>query len=224
MTKIDIDEDDRLIDPLTYKKHLIHARQSKKVQKGKLTNNATTKAGVGRLTNSMLDQFVVTRKINQPELIFNQNVNKDAYFDMDASENWQLQTENNPMTECHITHKHKYTMIFYEQGNQINSDLQEVTDPEVVERVKDSLNITFKERKEIAPFICGSIVSGGYARKLRMLRCDLFMMLSVCQSAAFITKLKQSRAIRRGIIEMIKKGQDINVKDDCLQFFTGWDK
>lgn len=61
-----------------------------------------------------------------------------------------------------------------------------------------------------------------------MLRCDVFMMLSVCQSSAFVSNLKQSRAIRRGILEMIKRTQNISdgfgILNECLPYFAGWDK
>lgn len=41
------------------------------------------------------------------------------------------------------------------------------------------LNLTVAEEVDIAPFICGTVVQGGYKRKLKMLRGDLFSILSV---------------------------------------------
>lgn len=102
--------------------------------------------------------------------------------------------------------------------------MQEVTDPSIIEQVKGQLNITFKERDEIGPIICGTVVAGGYTRKLRMLRCDLFMMLAVCQSSAIVTKFEQARAIRRGILELIKRTQDISSAEESLPYFEGWQK
>lgn len=97
-------------------------------------------------------------------------------------------------------------------------------DRATIERVKEELNLSFRERDDVAPFICGTVVEGGFTRKLKMLRCDMFMMLSACQSSIFVHKLKQSRAIKRGIIEMIKRSQDIGNTDEILPFFIGWDK
>ena len=57
-----------------------------------------------------------------------------------------------------------------------------------------------------------------------MLRCDMFMMLSSCQSSVLIHRLKQSKAIRRGITEMVKKTQNLNNSDEILPFFSGWDR
>ena len=155
----------------------------------------------------MIDTFVVSRQINQPELIFNQNSNMDAHFDMEAGEAWRMQVGSNPMTCCHICNKHKFTMIFYEQDEHemSNTEMKEITDPEMIEKVKEELNVSFKARNAVAPIICGTVVNGGFKRKLRMLRCDLFMMLSVCQSQGFVNTLKQSKAVRRGIVEMVKR-------------------
>jgi hypothetical protein len=49
---------------------------------------------------------------------------------------------------------------------------------------------------EIAPIICGTVVNGGFKRKLRMLRGDLFSMLAVCQSKGIIDEQKQGKQIK----------------------------
>jgi len=60
-------------------------------------------------------------------------------------------------------------------------DLREITDQKIIDEVKDSLNIIYKEAEEIAPIIVGSVVHENFRRKLRMLRGDFFAMLAVCE-------------------------------------------
>lgn len=71
----------------------------------------------------------------------------------------------------------------------------------------------------MAPLICGTIVNGQFHRKLRMLRADLFSMLSVCQSMNISNSFKAARSIRNGLIEMIKRTQDIPADDETSQTF-----
>jgi hypothetical protein len=70
-------------------------------------------------------------------------------------------------------------MIFYDQLLS-NEGLIEIHDTQTIETIKDELNLTYHEADEIAPVICGTVVNGGFHRKLRMLRADLFSMLAVC--------------------------------------------
>jgi len=71
--------------------------------------------------------------------------------------------------------------------------------------VRADLNISYRHDAEIAPIICGTVVNGGFKRKLRMVRADYFSMLSVCQSVYFVTDLKQSKAIKKGILANLLK-------------------
>ena len=57
-----------------------------------------------------------------------------------------------------------------------------------------------------------------------MLRADIFSMLSVCQSNCFVDNLKTSRSIRRGLLELVKRTQDINDADETIPFIKGGDK
>ena len=75
----------------------------------KIINQALIANGTGRIKNSLVDQVVLTRQINEPDLIFNQCRTKDAYFELDACENWQLSTK----AECFVCQKHRFTIIFY---------------------------------------------------------------------------------------------------------------
>lgn len=60
-----------------------------------------------------------------------------------------------------------------------NEDLEEIKDPAIIAKVKHELNLE-DGADEYTPIICGSVVVGGFKRKLQMLRADLFAMLSVC--------------------------------------------
>lgn len=72
------------------------------------------------------------------------------------------------------------------------------------------LDLTLKERTMVAPFILGSVTGGGsYARKNRMLRADLFSLLSISQSAMFLAEKKQSRVIKSGVVKISQKSQII---------------
>ena len=66
------------------------------------------------------DEIILNRKINHPELSFNQFSEKDLYFEEDSAEQWQL--SNN----CFICEKHRYTVIFYDKTGY-NSELNLVS-------------------------------------------------------------------------------------------------
>ena len=80
-------------------------------------------------------------------------------------------------------------MIFVDKRAD-NSDLEEITDPAIIGQVSANLNFG-ADPDDYAPVICGSIINGGFKRKLKMLRSDLFSLLSVCKSDAIITEWKQ---------------------------------
>jgi excinuclease UvrABC helicase subunit UvrB len=54
----------------------------------KILNQQLSAQGYGRLESSSFDKFILYRRVNQPELIFNQSINKDMYFEKDSSLNW----------------------------------------------------------------------------------------------------------------------------------------
>jgi hypothetical protein len=73
--------------------------------------------GLGRLDDNETDQFVITRIVNYPELIFNQRIKNDIqgknnFFEKDAGMKWQLEKGS----DCYVCQKHRYTIIFYEKG------------------------------------------------------------------------------------------------------------
>lgn len=57
--------------------------------------------------------------------------------------------------------------------------MKEITDEKVIDEIKANLNINYNDN-DVAPFVCGSIVNGGFSRKLKMLRGDLYSILAVC--------------------------------------------
>ena len=67
------------------------------------------------------------------------------------------------------------------------------------------MNLKIQDENEIAPIICGTVVNGGFRRKLRMLRGDLFSMLLICQSKGIIDEQKQGKLIKEGIIQYVNK-------------------
>lgn len=144
-----------------------------------------------------MDDFIMQRQLNQPELIFNQCRYKDLYFEEDSSEYWHLQDQACGMSGgCPVCRKHKYTLIFYQQESSLvaisnNEGLTEIKERELIDHIKEELNLLPEDEQDIAPFICGTVVSGGFARKLRMLRADIFSMLAVCHSSYFVTDFKQ---------------------------------
>ena len=147
--------------------------------------------GIGRSQTNEIDDFVLTRKVNLPELIFNQNPNKDCYFEIDAGNKWRLSDR----CQCYSCHRYKYTMVFFKQAREgqrpadLNPEMKEVTNPELVTQIRDALNLSFKDKVDTAPYIVGTVVNDhprGFRRKLRMLRADIFTALSICNSNHFL--------------------------------------
>lgn len=119
------------------------------------------------------DQFILTRKINHAELVFNQAPTKNCHFEVDASQKWKLRKE------CYVCSKHHYVAIWYNQGaGDQNTDLHEIKDAGVVASVQAALGLSIKDGLVNAPFLVG-FGSAGFSRKARMLRGDLFALLSV---------------------------------------------
>ena len=73
------------------------------------------KNGPGRFEDNLYDRFVLTRVLNQPELVFNHEkcdkAPKNEYFKKDADAKWKLSKKN----ECFICDGHKFVIIFYER-------------------------------------------------------------------------------------------------------------
>ena len=56
-----------------------------------MMNRTQAFKGIGRLDSNLIDDFILTRKVNHAELVFNHQFRKDEYWDQDAGEQWVLQ-------------------------------------------------------------------------------------------------------------------------------------
>lgn len=73
-----------------------------------------------------------------------------------------------------------------------------------------SLALTLKDRMKTAPLVAGTIINGGpYKRKLNMLRSDLFTLLSISESAKFMTTKKGIAKLKRGVGFLTEKNQEV---------------
>ena len=113
---------------------------------------------------------------------------------MDAAEKWRLlDTACGINGGCQICNRHKQTLIFYEQDLEDpwshNEGLIEIKDRSVVDKIKEDLNISFRYGTDIAPMIVGSVVMGGFKRKLKMMRADYYSMLCISESTYTISSL-----------------------------------
>ena len=59
-----------------------------------------------------------------------------------------------------------------------------------MKRVREELKINFEDLEDVAPIICGTVVNGGFKRKLKMLRADMFCTLACTHSSAFVATRK----------------------------------
>ena len=76
-----------------------------------------------------------------------------------------------------------------------------------------------------SPFICGSIVNGGFSRKLKMMRGDMFALMSISQSIDFIKDEHQSREFKKGILNICHQSEkrpevEETIKSRC----RGWNR
>ena len=65
-------------------------KQGKLVSNNKVINQAVYGQGIGRLESMPGDVFVLTRKTKMPELMFNNNISKDLYWEIESGEMWHL--------------------------------------------------------------------------------------------------------------------------------------
>lgn len=85
--------------------------------------------------------------------------------------------------------------------------------------------MNFKDNFMISPFILGSVVNGGFERKLRMLRADLWTLLSISESCRFIKSTVQSDRLKKGVVKFTEKSQDsANKHEAILLRLKGWNK
>mmetsp|Transcript_22334 Transcript_22334/g.34578 ORF Transcript_22334/g.34578 Transcript_22334/m.34578 type:complete len:152 (-) Transcript_22334:2030-2485(-) len=54
-----------------YKEYMLQSKQGRHVQTNRIVNQMKMGNGIGRLESNLIDEFVVTRRLNHSELIFN---------------------------------------------------------------------------------------------------------------------------------------------------------
>lgn len=180
--------------------------------------------GIGRKfsNGSQLDKFILTRKNNLPELIFNQNSgqdlnNKQRFFEIDHSQQWRLSDNNSTHKDgCYLCNKHQYTIIFYKRNKvgetqHKNKELVEIKDEDFVQKLHSEYLLRYSQdtgtmKKMTTPLIFGTVVKDAnskkykrfgstegitnvsFIRKLRMMRADIFTLLSVSTSNDFMQR------------------------------------
>ena len=73
------------------------------MNKNKIFNSVEAGSGIGRTESQPTDVFVLTRKTHMPEMMFNNIVSKDLYWEIDQGEKWKLsQGPEHPSNECFL--------------------------------------------------------------------------------------------------------------------------
>lgn len=89
--------------------------------------------------------------------------------------------------------------------------------------MKSCLNLTFKDKEDIAPFIVGTVINnGGFHRKLKMMRADLFTLLSVGSSKEMTPSRKYGKVINKGVEQFLLRNQN-DVFPDIKTYGKGWE-
>lgn len=70
-------------------------KQNTLIKQNKIEMKSKAGQGIGRDHGNQFDAFVLTRKVNNPELIWNQKPSLDSnprtrFFQVDAAHNWEL--------------------------------------------------------------------------------------------------------------------------------------
>lgn len=193
------------------KDHLIMANALKHCNIYKHINSSKNFGGVDRSSSSNLDQFVLTRVLNRPELIFNQKPQTDhdegsRFFKADAASRWEMSLN----TECFSCDKHIYVQVHYQRGLfASNADLVEITDKELIEELHYQYKKEFLKYRTTTPLICGSLVKrlpgqGLFERKLKMLRTTLYCLLAVSRCRHFSDSKEEYQAIEEGVLRYLK--------------------
>lgn len=175
-----------------------------------------------------VDNFTLTRILNHPELVFNQNPQHDndrqrRWFKTDAQHTWTLSRTH----ECLICDRYAYTMIFYERGTlAANVGLTEIEDPEILKMIKYDYAKNYVDIRSSTPIICGTVISKQFGqpqfqRKLKMLRTPIFSLLSLCQQEDFCWKEEVTQQIKEGVLQFLKVDGHLE-KVQAERFLRGW--
>lgn len=183
-----------------------------------------------------------------PELDFDK---KRRFFEIDHEMKWRISDNNSQGREpCHICERQQYCIIFYQRDKSllrmqknINKELIEVDDPVFIEKLRAEYRLKYCQistslKKMTTPLLFGTPVrnlrrfSGSdkitditFDRKLRMMRADLFTLLSCSTNSEFISEAKDTIAIKKSVIKFLEG--EVNARVDNMKVFSrleGWNR
>lgn len=120
---------------------------------------------------SFKDDFcVLSRWLNCPELIFNQNSEQDEnlkarFFEQGHAARWRAATTNTEKRDyCYVCQKHKYALIFYERAKArqkaCNPQLREIKDLDFLEQVKEEYDKLYSVDPKIGAKVTTPLIFG----------------------------------------------------------------
>ena len=199
------------------------------------------------------DHFVIYKGINLPELVFNQDPRQDQnvrkrYFEVDHFGKWTVSDNQNKKNNCFICQKQKYTIVFYERNAQGNQNLFEIKDKEFIKKCRAEYKLKHSLEKENlkkikTPLICGTIVTDRdesikvtrtstnpitnmtFDRKLRMIRADVFALLSLTTHGGIFKTLDQQSYLKRQILKFLASENSQRAATmNLFHRLVGWNK
>ena len=89
-----------------------------------------------------LDHFVLTRVMGAPELIFNQSVYNERFFDeADQQTEWRLSSS------CYITEKHKVVAILFDRSRAQQDGYKLIDDKDICKLLKKLIKVPKRSKK-----------------------------------------------------------------------------
>ena len=117
---------------IDFKNYLAKGALRKGLGQNNAQNQITVNKGIGKKKETSLGYFVVSRKLNMPEMCFNQNFSdKDRQFQSNAAGKWQLVNEK---IGCHLCQKQKQVVILFDANDK--SKFKEVKDKQFCDFLK----------------------------------------------------------------------------------------
>lgn len=108
------DDDPKYVGLVDNREHYVKGLTVRQITENKRRNLALEGRGVGKTAFSRVDSFVLTRRLNYPELAFKERLSaSDSHFCRDSQSSWRLQSDGS----CYLCEKHKYCVIFFDQSN-----------------------------------------------------------------------------------------------------------
>lgn len=155
---------------------------------------------------------------------------KHRFFELDHEMKWRLSDNDSSAQDiCFICEKQQYCMIFYQRDKSmllseknINKELIEIHDPDFVALLRSEYNLKYSQmltslQKMTTPLIFGTPVRSSlkvtgadkitdltFDRKLRMVRADLFALMSCCTNSEFINDALDTIAIKKSLYSFFR--------------------